>query len=114
MMGKARDKGLTIAAARRGQIVQRVLVDGWSARQAAGVFGIDERAVTRWVAAYRRRGMASLRCDDSARERLWQRLLTSVRVLLPPTFGPLQQLVRRPEPAPCVMLRRGHDDALRR
>jgi transposase len=53
------------AAARRGQIVQRVLVDGWSAAQAAMAFGVDERDVARWVVAYRRLGMASLR-DDAA------------------------------------------------
>ena len=46
---------------RRGQVVQRVIVDGWTAGEAARAAGLDERLVARWVAAYRRRGMASLR-----------------------------------------------------
>ena len=112
-MGKLRDKNLMMAAAQRGQIVQRVLVDGWSVRQAAAVFEIDERCVARWVTAYRRRGMASLRCDDTARERAWRRLLQFVRLLLPQAFGSVRELVGRSEPAPCVTLRR-RDDALRR
>ena len=43
-------------AAQRGQIVQRVLVDGWSAAQAAAAFGVSEWRVVQWVAAYRRHG----------------------------------------------------------
>ena len=54
-------------AAQRGQIVQRVLVDGWSAAQAAAAFGVSEWRVVQWVAAYRRHGMASLR-DETAAE----------------------------------------------
>jgi len=113
-MGKLRDKDLTVAAARRGQIVQRVLVDGWSVRQAASSFGVDERCVARWVSAYRRRGMASLRCDDTAPERAWRRIILFIRPLLPQGFGSVRQLIGRSPPAPCVVLRRGSDDALRR
>ena len=113
-MGKLRDTDLTIAAARRGQIVQRVLVDGWSVRQAAGAFGIDERCVARWVSAYRRRGMASLRCDDTAPERAWRRIIQFIRPLLPQAFGSMRQLIGRSPPAPCVVLRRSRDDAQRR
>lgn len=113
-MGKARDKQLTIAAARRGQIVQRVLVDGWSVRQAASVFGIEERAISRWVRAYRRRGMASLRCENTASERIWRRILIALQRLVPQASAAVWQLPgRRPEPAPCVVLRHGRDDALR-
>lgn len=112
-MGKPRDKELMIAAAQRGQIVQRVLVDGWSVLQAATAFGIDERVVARWVSAYRRRGMASLRCDDTGAERIWRRLAVTLRLALPSLLRPLHQLIRHSEPAPCVVLRRS-DDALRR
>jgi hypothetical protein len=50
-----------LAAAQRGLIVQRVLVDGWTPEEAGLPFGIDERRVARWVAAYRRHGMTALR-----------------------------------------------------
>jgi transposase len=50
-----------MSAARRGQIVQRVIVDGWTTADAADAFGLPERLVAIWVADYRRRGMASLR-----------------------------------------------------
>jgi hypothetical protein len=115
-MGKLRDKELMIAAAQRGQIVQRVLVDGWTVRQAAAAFEIDERCIARWVAAYRRRGMASLRCDDTAPERAWRRFILFIRPLLPQGFGSMRELAGRSrpaQPATCIVLRRG-DDALRR
>jgi hypothetical protein len=55
----ARKRGL--AAATRGLIVQRVLVDRWTFAEAGAPFGVDERCVARWVAAYRRYGMTALR-----------------------------------------------------
>jgi transposase len=51
----------TFTAAQRGQIIQRVLVDGWSPAQAAASCDATERQVLRWLAAYRRYGMNSLR-----------------------------------------------------
>jgi transposase-like protein len=51
----------SISAARRGQIIQRVIVDDWTTARAADAFGLPERLVEIWVADYRRRGMASLR-----------------------------------------------------
>ena len=99
-----------MAAAQRGQIVQRVLVDGWSAQRAAGAFGIDERVVTRWVAAYRRYGMASLKADDGAPDRFWRQLASFFRRLVPQSFGPVNLLIGRSQPAPCVVLRRRRDD----
>lgn len=108
-MGKLRDKDLMMAAAQRGHIVQRVLVDGWTAQRAAGTFGIDEKLVTRWVAAYRRHGMASLRTDDRTPDRLWRRLL-SFRRLLPQSLASLNLAIGRSQPAPCVVLRRRRDD----
>ena len=103
-----------MAAAQRGQIVQRVLVDGWTVRQTASVFEINERCVARWVAAYRRHGMASLRCDDTATERFWRRFAHFLRPLLPQGFISMRELVKRPQPAPCVVLRRGGDDVVNR
>jgi Homeodomain-like domain-containing protein len=52
-----------LAAATRGLIVQRVLVDGWTPEKAGAQFGVDGRIVARWVAAYRRHGMAALRAE---------------------------------------------------
>jgi transposase-like protein len=73
-----------ISPAQRGIIVQRVLVDGWSLAEAAAAFGIAERRIAGWVAAYRRHGMASLR-EDAAIERpsrrwLWRLRITSARL----------------------------------
>jgi hypothetical protein len=50
-----------IGPARRGLIVQRVIVDGWTIARAAAAFNTPPRLVEIWVAAYRRHGMASLR-----------------------------------------------------
>lgn len=47
--------------AQRGQIVQRVIVDGWTCAEAAAAAGIPEQLVDAWVAAFRRHGMGSLR-----------------------------------------------------
>jgi hypothetical protein len=50
-----------ISVAQRGQIVQRVIVDGWTSAEAAAAFGVPRRIVEVWVADFRRHGMASLR-----------------------------------------------------
>jgi len=55
-----------LAAATRGLIVQRVLVDGWTPEQAGAQFGVDGRRVVRWVTAYRHHGMAALRAEAVA------------------------------------------------
>ncbi len=52
---------LTLSPAQRGQIVQRILVDGWTVADAAAAAGVPERLVAAWVSDYRRHGMASLR-----------------------------------------------------
>src|SRR4051794_22025272 len=54
-----------LAAATRGLIVQRVLVDGWTPEEAGAPFGIDGRRVARWVAAYQLHGMAVLRGEEA-------------------------------------------------
>ena len=46
--------------AQRGQIIQRVIVDGWTCAEAASAAGLPEQLVDAWVAAFRRHGMASL------------------------------------------------------
>jgi hypothetical protein len=102
-------KGREIAAARQGQIIQRVLVDGWSAARAAEVFDIQERQVTRWVADYRRHGMASLR-EDYATETPQHRWMRALRGWLLRWVGGLRRIATRPEPAPCIVLRRTGDD----
>jgi transposase-like protein len=50
-----------LTTAQRGQIVQRVIVEGWTTADAAAAAGVPERLVAAWVADYRRHGMASLR-----------------------------------------------------
>jgi hypothetical protein len=93
-----------VAPVRRAQIIQRVLVDGWSPAQAASVFGLPERRVARWVADYRRRGMASLR-DDEPGERPHQRWLRSLANTMSRCYGGLRRGFGLVEPAPCIRLR---------
>jgi transposase-like protein len=52
-----------ISVAQRGQIVQRILVDGWTSVEVAAAFGVPRRIVEVWVTDFRRHGMASLRQD---------------------------------------------------
>ncbi|SRR6266542_3621035 len=112
-MDKVWANGRDIAAARRGQIIQRVLVDGWSAAQAAEAFDIQERQVARWVADYRRHGMASLH-EDYATESLHHRWTRGLRGALLRCFGSLRRIGSRTEPAPCIVLRRTADDRRQR
>jgi transposase-like protein len=51
----------TISPAERGQIIQRVIVDGWTSSDLAASSGLPERLVDLWVEDFRRNGMASLR-----------------------------------------------------
>ena len=62
-MKKTELRRRTISVAQRGQIVQRVLVDGWTSVEAAAAFGVEKRIVEGWVTDFRRHGMASLRQD---------------------------------------------------
>jgi Homeodomain-like domain-containing protein len=108
-MVRLRAKTREIAAVRRAQIIQRILVDGWNPREAATVFGVGERQIARWVAAYRRRGMASLHADAASElpPGRWVRRLRMVAIWV--STGLRGGLGRR-EPAPCVVLRH-RDDA---
>jgi transposase-like protein len=56
----------TIIAAQRGQIIQRVIVDGWTSAAVETSFGVSKRLVDVWVADFRRTGMASLRREPAA------------------------------------------------
>lgn len=49
-----------ISPARRGQIIQRVIVDGWTSTDIAAASGLPKRLVDAWVEDFRRNGMASL------------------------------------------------------
>ena len=98
-----------IAAARRGQIIQRVLVDGWSPDRAAAAFGVTERQVVGWVAAYRRWGMASLRSATARRPRPWS-CPPQLSSMLGRLLNKVLRRIPRGEPAPCVELRRSGDD----
>ena len=102
-------KSCGIAAAQRGQIIQRVLVDGWSPAQAAAAFGLQERRVARWVADYRRHGMASLR-EDEAAERVHLRWLRRIYTAVSRCIGGLRRGFGLVEPASCVVLRRTGDE----
>jgi hypothetical protein len=100
-----------IAAAQRGLIIQLILVDGWSPAQAAAFFDVRERHVVRWVAAYRRRGMASLR-REAAADNTALRWARRLRMNAARIFGGLR--FGHAAPAPCVELRRGDDVSGRR
>ena len=100
----------TISVARRAQIIQRVLVDGWSPAQAARSCGLEERQVTRWVAAYRRRGMASLRAEI-VDERFYHRWAGRARSVLTRGLGIVWYGVAS---GTCVVLPSRQDDERRR
>ena len=96
----------TISVAQRGQIVQRVLVDGWTSVEVAAAFRVPRRVVEVWVADFRRHGMASLRQDPGGTiaaemvrstiwrpvRAMWRKLLIGLRGSLapePPLVQPL-------------------------
>ena len=97
-----------VTPARRGQIIQHVLVDGWSPAQAAAAYGITERHVVRWLAAYSRHGMACLREDATADGALrrWCRRVRALGARISAAFRGNRQAL----PARCIVLRRRDDD----
>lgn len=99
-----------ITATQRAQLIQRVLVDGWSPAEVARSCGFEERQIARWVADYRHRGMASLRADI-APERLHRRAIGGLRTALAYGFGLVWRGVA---PATCVVLPSTRDDERRR
>lgn len=105
----------SLTSAQRGQIVQRVIVDGWSSAEAASAFGIRERLVAAWVADYRRYGMASLRerpGNSMASEVIRLRLLHPVRGVLHGIAMGVRWLLTYERPIAPSPLRRSHDDRL--
>jgi transposase-like protein len=103
-----------LTAATRGRIIQRVLVDGWSPAQAAAAFGVSERQVVRWVAAYRRHGMATLRGDTSISDaplRWVRRLRTTIFGMI---TGTRHRSTAPAHPAPLALPRRRRADATSR
>jgi hypothetical protein len=111
-MGRIESNTRRIAAVRRGQIIQRILVDGWSPTGAAAFFDVEERQVVRWVAAYRRDGMASLR-GEPALECAPRRWVRRLRVMMARVFARLRVADPHPGPAPCVELRRRDERSAR-
>ena len=110
-MARLRANTSEIAAAQRGLIIQRILVDSWSPARAAASFGVPERHVVRWVAAYRRHGMASLRRETAA-DNLALRWTRRLRMILARIFAGWR--FGHAAPAPCVELRSGDDASGRR
>jgi Helix-turn-helix domain len=104
----------TMTAAKRGQIVQRVLVDGWTIGDAAAAGGVPERLVAAWVADYRRHGMASLRRRPRrtvAAEIVQLRLLRPVRLVYRGVAIGMRWLFTWDRPtAPPLPIRRSKDD----
>jgi hypothetical protein len=97
-----------ISPARRGQIVQRVLVDGWTPAQTGLAFGIAELQVVRWVGAYRRYGMASLR-GDAVAEYSPVNWMRGLRTLMARWMGALR-LGMGTDLGACVDLHQHRDD----
>ena len=112
-MKKRSTEPVALTPAQRGQIVQRVIVDGWTSAEAAAAVGVPERLVDAWVADYRRHGMASLRHAPHktvAAEilRLW--LGRPVRAVSRAVSTGLRQLFTREHPASPSPLDRSNDD----
>jgi len=102
-----------ISAARRGQIIQRVIVDHWTIARAADAFDMPPRLVAIWVADYRRHGMASLR--RAARgtviaERLELWLLRPIAVMRRRISSSLRLLFVPPRPAAPAWMRAFKDN----
>jgi hypothetical protein len=98
-----------ISPAKRGQIIQRVLVEGWSPARAGAAFGIAERQVARWVAAYRRFGMASLH-GEAATEYLAAGWVRRLRSVVARWYGEARRGFGTDLAAHCVELRQHQDD----
>jgi transposase-like protein len=81
-----------ISVAQRGQIVQRVIVDGWTSAETAAAFGVPRRIIEVWVADFRRHGMASLRQEPGrtmAAEMIRSTVWRPVRVMWRKFLGSL-------------------------
>lgn len=108
-MDKPRSKTRSVPAAQRGYIIQRVLVEGWTVRQAAESLGVTERRVNAWIADYRRNGMASLRDDEAYIERLHRRVWRRCFAAFQRSWAVFVLRPQRREAASFVVLRRTDD-----
>ena len=103
----------TLTPAQRGQIVQRVIVEGWSVAAAANAARLPERLVAARVADFRRYGMASLRHRPGktvAAEIAQLRLLRSSRAFFRSIASGLRRLFALHRPASPLPIRRSQDD----
>lgn len=104
----------TLSAAQRGQIVQRVIVDGWKTADAAAAADVPERLVAAWVANYRRHGMASLRHRPGktvAVEVARLRLVQPLRAIFHRLAAGVRRLFAPERPAAMPLpIRRSQDD----
>jgi transposase-like protein len=106
-------KRRVIGPAQRGQIIQRIIVDGWSTAAAAAAFHVSQRLVEAWLADYRRHGMKSLRhtprktvAAEIIRLKIAEPLLAAVH-LVAAALHPLRMREARIQPMP---LRRSRDE----
>ena len=60
--------------ASRALLVERVLVDGWTVREAAEAQGLSARSAYRWLRRYRKEGEAGLQDRSSCPHRIPRRL----------------------------------------
>lgn len=114
-MKSHRSQPSALTAAQRGAIVQRVIVDGWTAAEAAAATGLPERLVADWVAEFRRRGMASLRHRPGktvAEGYLHWRLLWPARAILRGLAATMAWVFASQRRTPPSPIRQSRDDRL--
>jgi transposase-like protein len=102
-----------LTVAQRGQIVQRVIVDGWSSAAVAASFGVPKRLVDVWVADFRRNGMASLRYEPGTTigaEMLQVKFSRPARAILRKISIGLRRLLILEPPVQPLRLRRSSQD----
>ncbi|MGH7037908.1 MAG: helix-turn-helix domain-containing protein [Stellaceae bacterium] len=113
-MKKASKKTRLITKVQQGQIIQRVLVDGWSPAETAAAFGLEVRLVKTWVADYRRHGLASLHRPPSrslATEIFRRKLAWPLAAALHRMRGAVRRtFIREPVVAVPSLLHQDHDD----
>jgi len=100
----------TLTPAQRGQIVQRVIVDGWSTAATAHAAKVPERLVAAWVADFRRQGMASLRHKPGKTVAAQLRILRSTHRFLLVIASGLRRLSGPRRPLSPSPIRRSQDD----
>jgi hypothetical protein len=103
----------TITIAQRGQIIQRVIVDGWTSAAVAASFGVPKRLVDVWVADFRLHGMASLRRESGttiAAEMVWLTMSRLMRAFLRKISTGLRRLVAIDPLAQPLSLQRSNKD----